>query len=1429
MAVDPRLRTSKLKPYKNTGLFADHFLDEKLPGEKRWLDVLADPKIADIFSDLKTLYEKNEPALPGMNEAQTEADFIRPVLEKILGFAWTPQTTTKGLTGRLVPDYALFADEATKKQNTAAVRDGNYANVLAIADAKFWDRPLDKKIADSRDTLTNQNPSFQISSYLIATKVKWAILTNGRLWRLYSLDHSDTMGEFFQVDIVQLLETGSLNDWLYFYLFFRKDAFVAAPAPSFIEQITKESIDYGAALEDSLKKKIFEDIFVFLAKGFFDWRRKSGLPEETPETLKEIFNGTLILLYRLLFILYAESRDLLPVRELHGYHTKSLDKVKHEIKEDIESTKKLSEVSTDYWDDLANLFHIIDVGDPALNMPKYNGGLFASNHEFLAVNKLADAYLAKALYFLTSYQDNTTGNWVFIDYKSLGVRQLGSIYEGLLEFHVNVADEELAVVKEKGKEKYVPVGHLVKGKKDIGPRVKPGELYLENTKAERKATGSYYTPDYIVQYIVENTVGPLVDDLEQAFEEQITKLKSDSRYRTKSAGWKTLRLKKFDPAVKALELKICDPAMGSGHFLVATVNYIAKRISKILAERSGRPIFGKEIYESPLYAQIEDIRTGILSEMDRQGVTIDKEKLEDDKVIIRRMVMKRCIFGVDLNYLAVELAKLSLWLNSFTVGAPLSFLDHHLRWGNSLIGSTIEEAKREMEASLFGSRFTGLISATDAMIRVGELTDSTFAELQESHQQYLQAVELLQPYKTVLDIWTSQFFGNDGAKDLIDQGRVDPDNLEQSLKQLSKADAVIAGRAEELKNTKRFFHWELEFPEVFFDRHATQSNPGFDVVIGNPPYIRIQTLNASVPEDIKFLGGRYKSATGSYDIYLLFIERGHALLKSAGRFAYIMPNKFWLLDFGKGLRGMLAENRGLAKLVDFGDNQVFRGQTTYTCVLVLSGQGQEQAVYIKIPAASNVATDMPQWLANEQELPAVTIANAELSEAPWGLAAAREKFLMDKLDAQSNPLAEICENIIVGLQTSADPIYILRDLGPDNGRRRVFSTASREVFELESDLLKPLVSGEDVDRYRYPQTNKLLLFPYRLTDGGAELVGADDFQRLFPRTWNYLKEHERALRARERGKMDHERWYAYVYPKNLDKHERPKLGSARLADRLRFILDLQGQVYLDNVDVNGVLLADKNIAGGYLATLLNSRLIDWRFKQTSVRFRGSYYSANKQFIAPLPIRYISFITASAVRTERLAHAEALYADYLKSSDSSAILKFSIELLEKKHVPDTELAKKHNLDPLNKDFQIPQGALWEQSDVIHDFLAFLGEQMVAMNKEKQEETNGFLTDFQRTVGAGVDDLLNKTLVKDYHRHSFDELLAVLEKNSNKLKGFNPKARSDRELLEAEFNKSVGTLTPLKTKILATDDLIDQIVYKLYGLTEEELAVVEGKGA
>ena len=237
----------------------------------------------------------------------------------------------------------------------------------------------------------------------------------------------------------------------------------------------------------------------------------------------------------------------------------------------------------------------------------------------------------------------------FVNYRDMSVQQLGSIYERLMEQEPT--------------------------------RESDGKIAIRPNPYARKDSGSFYTPQELVDLIIDQTLKPLVEERRRAFEDRAKELKSDRRPQDERRA----ELELLDPAEAVLDLKVLDPAMGSGHFLVSAVDFLSDYIAHLVEDVPAIPGWLDEEYASPLVERIAAIRDDIVKRANESRWIMD-ESLLTDQAIIRRMVLKRCIYGVDKNPLTVELAKVSLWLHSFTVGAPLSFLDHHLRCGDSLIG-----------------------------------------------------------------------------------------------------------------------------------------------------------------------------------------------------------------------------------------------------------------------------------------------------------------------------------------------------------------------------------------------------------------------------------------------------------------------------------------------------------------------------------------------------------------------------------------------------------------------------------------------------------------------------------------------------------------------------------------------------------------------
>jgi methylase of polypeptide subunit release factors len=416
------------------------------------------------------------------------------------------------------------------------------------------------------------------------------------------------------------------------------------------------------------------------------------------------------------------------------------------------------------------------------------------------------------------------------------------------------------------------------------------------------------------------------------------------------------------------------------------------------------------------------------------------------------------------------------------------------------------------------------------------------------------------------------------------------------------------------------FDWQTAFPEVF-------SHGGFDCVIGNPPYIKLQHFRRAQADVADYLleadgpDGRplYESTrSGNFDMYLPFIEKGLRLLRPEGRMGYIAPNVWMVNEYGRSLRRLVHRTRALDRWLDFKSFQVFDEAITFTALQFFRGAPCDAVTCAFAPDGNASAVDWPT---------ADRIPYDELpEEEAWTLAPAAERQLIERLNKRCKPLEACCQGICVGIQTSADDIYHIKRIAPNR-----YETRAGEEVVIEDALMHPLVSGPEAKRYQVPKTDTFLLFPYAPEEASSgetqssfsaikpRLYNEQEMRTRFPLAWAYLKTHESALRGREKEKMnDDAKWWGYNYPKNLDKQEIPKLCVAQTVPSLRVCFDEQGAFYFNNVRVNGILPV-KHADGWFLLGMLNASVCDFVFRRIAKPKDGGYFEANKQFIAPLPI------------------------------------------------------------------------------------------------------------------------------------------------------------------------------------------------------------------
>ena len=646
------------------------------------------------------------------NEAVTEQEIVRPVLE-LLG--WTDYLPQQGASrNEDIPDHLLFSDADSKERAGArgSARE-RYRDAWVVEESKRFGLSLDARDSDGGNR--SGTPHGQILRYLTTAeiesdgRIRWGILTNGGVWRLYDHLSRPRATGYFEVDLENALEPENEDALRAFYLLFRRESFILrdGAVATFLESALEEGKRYEAQVAQDLSSVVFERVFPSLV---------NALAEKSGEDLPEVRQAALIFLYRLLFVLYAEDRGLLPVNDTRYDDYGMRKRVRDDVAVRMASGDRYSDKVARYYNHLMSLFVEIDEGDASIGLPPYNGGLFAPDAAPLLQGvQLGDDVVAQIVYDLSHTE--TDGERRFVNYRDMSVQQLGSIYERLLE-QEPVRDDS-------------------------------GEIVVRPNPYARKDSGSFFTPQELVDLIVDRTVKPLVEERLEAFEKRAAELSSDHRPRSERLA----ELLTLDPAEAALDLKILDPAMGSGHFLVTAVDTLSDWIAERVENPGDVPEWMEGEYVSPLVERVEAIRQDIIGRARESDWALDESQLTD-QTIIRRMVLKRCIYGVDKNPLTVELAKVSLWLHSFTVGAPLSFLDHHLRCGDSLIGLRVTDATSELNrlGGLFASSaIAGAEAATSGMQRIEEMSDADVSEVRESASLFSEVEETTADLRGLLD------------------------------------------------------------------------------------------------------------------------------------------------------------------------------------------------------------------------------------------------------------------------------------------------------------------------------------------------------------------------------------------------------------------------------------------------------------------------------------------------------------------------------------------------------------------------------------------------------------------------------------------------------------------------------------------------------
>ncbi|SDJ90314.1 Eco57I restriction-modification methylase domain-containing protein [Natronorubrum texcoconense] len=422
----------------------------------------------------------------------------------------------------------------------------------------------------------------------------------------------------------------------------------------------------------------------------------------------------------------------------------------------------------------------------------------------------------------------------------------------------------------------------------------------------------------------------------------------------------------------------------------------------------------------------------------------------------------------------------------------------------------------------------------------------------------------------------------------------------------------------------------------------------YEYVVGNPPYVRIQYL----PDDQKeYLDTLYDSATGNYDLYCPFYERGlNWLTEGTGKLGYITPNQFMVTDYGEGLREVILERSQINEVYDFRDSGVFEDATNYPAILILEDESDESAreendvrcVRVKANVDDDSGRELDEAIIksvrdhrrdpgySDDYIDVFDFPQKELDDGYWALMPPEELQVFNKLEDKCDKKVEdITDAVFQGIRTSSNKVYIVDVLDAD----RVESSDEGETvtvapiggsgeFEIETDLLRPFLQGDEVTRWRGDWSGLHVVHPYYAEEVNGELKSGlysqEHLQENLPKTWDFFLAHKETLESREGGRKEGEEdWYGYIYPKNLGKFEVPKIIQAHISEHAAFMIDEQGTWYFTTA-YGTLLTSEYRDLTEEIACELNSKALDYYFKHITTVKAGGYYEYRSQYVEKLP-------------------------------------------------------------------------------------------------------------------------------------------------------------------------------------------------------------------
>ena len=712
----------------------------------------------------------------------------------------------------------------------------------------------------------------------------------------------------------------------------------------------------------------------------------------------------------------------------------------------------------------------------------------------------------------------------------------------------------------------------------------------ETGTTARKQTGSFYTPREIVNYMVDESLiaylkGELTADRADAADEEDQKNPRESAscsveqklrqlfaYTDEPHQFSESEIAALVDAVDAA--KILDPACGSGAFPMGILHKLVFILGKVDP--------GNERWKQK---QIDKLDSASMRE------ELEQTFLNNDDDFSRKLcLIENCIYGVDIQPIAIQISKLRFFIS----------LICDQRTNTNKAQNCGVRPLPNLETKFVAANTLIALEKQDGLLK-----DQRLVKLEKD-----------------LESVRHKHFSAQRRRDKLDLQRRDRDLREQIA-------AVLKDGGMSSDASRKLAAWnpydQNESAPFFDPEWMFGVKDGFDVVIGNPPYVRIQTLKQQDPTQVAFFGNNYIAASkGNYDLYVVFVERALQLLASNGQSAYILPHKFFNAQYGEPLRALLATGRHLKHVVHFGDQQVFPGATNYVCLLFLAKAGADACRFVRVE-------NLEQWFTTFLQGTECAISTNRVTASEWNFAVGKGAALFDRLQRMPVKLGDVADRISQGIRTSANEVYVLDVRAQKGGFITACSKQLEREVMVESKAALRFLQGREIKAFCIAPSAKVVLMPYRITRRSAELLNLSEISRNWPMAFDYLSRNKNYLSDREDGRFRGTAWHQFGRTQNIDLMLLPKILVPDIADRAAFALD-EGGEFAFTSGYGITLKPDSELSFKYFLAILNSRLLDGYWKHISTPLRGGFYRYFTQFIEQLPIQLIDFGKPSEKKT-----------------------------------------------------------------------------------------------------------------------------------------------------------------------------------------------------